>query len=207
MKTILAALAALFVASSAHAVTIDFTDAACGGGSCGNGSPLDQTYGDITGVNVIYDGNVATPTIDPVLYWSTGYEGNNPAIYVNNGVTMSITLEAEAGYEVSLESLGLAPFEDRVSDVDVVIIDLATGLEVFEDSYEPLSTDGITTISGTGWTSDVGYQLLFGPNLYNVGITSITYSATQIAAVPLPAAGWMLLSVLGGLVALRRRRT
>lgn len=210
MRILFTALTGVFLASAASAATIDFTDATCsGGGACNVGTPLDQSYGDMTGVDVIYDRDLTTSGLQDVLYWSTGYEELDGVIYTNQNAGMSVTLEAEAGYEVSLDSLLIAPYFNRTVNTQIAIIDLADGTEVYNSTFMPLSVDGSTEISDAAdWTSASGYTILFGPDAFNAGIGSITYSAQQlVAAVPLPAGGALLLLGLAGLGIVRRRRT
>lgn len=152
-----------------------------------------------------YDGDASTAAIDPVRYWTTGYEDLPAAIWTEVGRTLSVTLAAQAGYEVSLFELVIAPYLNRTVDTKVTIVDLTTGDAVFDDEFEPLSTDGVTEISGTTWTSATGFRILFGPNAYDAGIGRITFTAQPIAAVPLPAAGFLMLGALGALFGLRRR--
>lgn len=162
----------------------------------------------MTGVDIIYDRNVSTVANENVYIWGTGYEEFSNAIWTDVGAGMSVTLLADVGYEVSLFSLGIAPFANRVSNTQVRIHDLALSTDIFDQTFTPISTNGSTTISPNA-TSTAGFQIFFGPDAFNSGIGSLSYDAQLVsgpAPVPLPAAGWLLIAGLGGLAAAKRKR-
>jgi hypothetical protein len=99
---------------------------------------------------------------------------------------------------------GARPNFDR--NVGWSVIDRADGSTVA--SSGPVTVSGSTGLTANvNKTSTAGFRILFGPGGYNGGINDITcsYAPKQTAAVPLPAAGWMLLAGMAGLAALRRR--
>lgn len=211
MKVIYSAIAAVFLAGTAGAATLDFSGNICnGGGACGGrGGGVDQSYGDMTGVDVVYDGDSSTAGDQDVFHWGSGYEDLSAAIWTNVGDALSVSFVAQAGYEVTVSSFDIAPYANRVKNTLVRVVDMAGGPDLYNTTYAPISTVGVTTIAGS-FTSDTGIQLLLGPDAYDVGMSNIQYSVQAIqtnpATVPLPAAGWMLLAGLGGLVAASRRR-
>lgn len=209
MKSLYIAALASLLATAAPAVTLDFSGNICNGGNaCGGSAQLDQSYGDITGVDLTYDRNVDTMAVENVFVWGSGYEEFGNAIWTDVGAGMSVTLLADAGYEVSLFSLAIAPYANRVSNTQVRILDLASNLDVFDETFTPLSIDGSTTILANA-TSIAGFKIFFGPDAFNAGIGGLSYEANLVQdtpPVPLPAAGWMLIAGLGGLAAAKRKR-
>jgi hypothetical protein len=209
MRLIIATAMAGLLSTAASAATLDFSGDICiGGTACANGDAIDQSYGDMLGVDLMYDGDASTTAIEDVFVWGTGYEDFSDAIYTDLGTEMSLSLLAETGYEVTLTSLAIAPYLNRINDTQVRILDLATSTNIVNRMFAPLSTDGSTTITANA-TSSVGFSIFFGPDAYDVGIGSLSYDAQlvgQPAAVPLPAAGWMLVAGMGGLFAAKRKR-
>lgn len=210
MKIVLPALMASVLATTAPAVTLDFSGDICNGGSAcfdSSTSVLDQTYGDMTGVDFTYDRDASTDAIEGAYVWTTGYEEFSNALWTDTGMTIAISMVADAGYEVTLESLGIAPYENRVANTALRIVDLFDSSEVYNSEFAPLSTAGSTTIS-TNVTSTVGFTIFFGPDAFNAGLGRLDYGVALSDApspVPLPAAGLLLMAGLGGLMAVRRR--
>jgi hypothetical protein len=220
---LLAATLALATPAAATTVTLDFDGDICtnlASGACFNGASIDQDYGDIAGqVDVIYDADRGTAALQPLFYWSAGYEDLTGIAYgVNGGGGLSITLDAMAGYEISLQSFDIAPYLNRSRNTLVQVIDIEDGGVVFNQDYTPLSTSGATslTFSGLQFTSAFGLQINLGPDAWDVGIDNIVFSVTEIddtpgtpdpSVIPLPASAVLLLGALGGLSVLRRRNT
>jgi hypothetical protein len=184
------------------AAVLDFTNATCSGGlDCVIGSPIDQDYGDIAGVNVVYDGDSSDAALQPALFWTTGYETLENVAYTSIGATLSILFEVSGGAGVSVSSFDIAPYLDRTRDTSVTVTDVATGAILFSAVEAPISTEGVTTYTGE-WVSTAGIRIDFGPDAFDVGIDNIVYEAV----IPVPAAGVLMLSALLGVGAMGRRR-
>ena len=215
----LAAIGLLAIGAPAYATTytLDFdASVACGVTACSNGSGILQTYGDVAGqVDVVYDADRATPGLESLSYWSTGYETLNDVAYgILGGGGLSITLDALPGFQVSLLGFDIAPYFDRVRNTSLAVIDLFDNSTLFSQNFTPLSTEFVTSFALGGATSTGGFRIELGPDAWDVGIDNIIFSVSSIpvnppppnpAPIPLPAAGWMLLAGLGGLAAMRRR--
>ena len=208
----LAAIGLLAIGAPAYGTTytLDFDRNAACASTCSNGSSILQTYGDQTGVDVVYDGNPLSSGLEEFAFWDVSYSNLTDIAYYGAGATL--TFNAATGYEVGLTSLSLGawPITDR--ELGFSITDLGTSTE--------LLNTGIVTVLGTtasvfnfDFKSTVGLQITFLGDFFNGGVDNIVYSASLVgnppppnpAPIPLPAAGWMLLAGLGGLAAMRRR--
>lgn len=217
------ALAAISLAAPAYAttytLTFDQSDACLV--ACTIGSDILQSYGDVAGqVDVVYDANRATPELENLYYWSTGYETLTDVAYgINRAGGLSITINALTGFQVSLLGFDIAPYNDRVVNTSVAIIDLLDeSSSVFFQTFTPLSNAAVTPFSFAGpfsYTSTGGFRIELGPDAWDVAIDNVMFNVStnsinpppppNPSAIPLPAAGWMLLASLGGFAALRRR--
>ena len=204
----------LFVLASpavSAAYILDFSGDICttAAGVCANGSSISQDYGDIAGqLDVIYDANRNTATEQELRWWGTGYETLTGVAYGTlGGGGLSILFKPEAGYEVSVTSFDIAPYANRVRDTFVEVIDIATNTVLFTQSFNPLPTGMVTTLESLMWTSLAGIQINLGPDSWDIGIDNIHYSVkpADLSEIPLPAAGWLLLSGLGMFGLVRRR--
>jgi hypothetical protein len=219
-----AATLALAAPAAATTVTLDFSGDICttADRACIDRSPISQDYGDIAGqVDVIYDAARTVDELQPLLFWSTGYETLTGVAYgVNEGGGLSITLAAMTGFRIALQGFDIAPFADRVKDTLVQVIDIEDGAIVFDDGYSPLSTEVVTSLRFIGFTSAFGFRINLGPDAFDVGIDNIVFSVTPIetnggptdpvdpvdpSVIPLPASAFLLLGALGGIGLLRRR--
>ena len=218
MRLVLALSAAMLAAPVAEAATTDFTldfsgdicTTTAGGPmnqTCGNGSRISQDYGDIAGkLDVIHDANRTAAGLQDLFYWGTGYASlDNVAYGTNGGGGLSILFQPEAGHFVTVTGFQIAHYNtNRVANTTVEVIDMAGGSSLFRQAYNPLPKNEVFSFSGS-WTSTSGIRINLGPDAWDVGISNITGS---VSVIPLPAAGWLLLSALAGLgLAARRRRT
>lgn len=187
---------------------LDFPTSACAV-LCTNGSDVLQSYGDIPGeLDVIYDGNTTAPGLQNVKYWGTGYE-TLPSVAYSQGATvgMSITFDPAPGFTVTLFGFDLAPYLDRIVNTAATVSEVGGGI-LFNQTYAPLSTDGVTTETGP-WSSASGLVLEFAAPFWNAGVSNIRYEVAPTSGgtkpIPIPAAGWLLGAALIGLGAIRRR--
>ncbi|WP_103333538.1 VPLPA-CTERM sorting domain-containing protein [Pseudotabrizicola formosa] len=201
--------------AQAAPLILDFSGSICGAAAdtvCGNGSFIGQSYGDIAGqLDVIYDGSRDNAGLFDVRHWAGGYETLPHVAYgefVGGG--LSILFQPLAGFAVTVSGFEIAPYASSISDTLVQVIDTAANTLLVNQSFTPLATGEVTSFNGS-WTSASGIQINLGPDAWNVGISNILYSVAAVdpgtpPAVPLPAAGWMMLAGVGALGALARRR-
>jgi len=159
-RNIVFGAALCMIAPTAQATTylLDFDPTVACSSSCTDSSEILQTYGDQPGVDVVYDGEPATPGLQNFLYWSTGYSGLDDIAYYAGGATLSFV--AASGYQVGLQSLTLGAWPSTNRDLGFTITDLA-------DASTLLDT-GIQTVLGTtpsvfnfDFSSTTGLQVTF----------------------------------------------
>ena len=165
MRLLTMTFALLLGAGAAHATTLGFNDVTCSTGAiCSNGQNVNQiddnTYGDETGLDVSWAGSNGAASIN---YW-TGYSGLSDIVYTDQPFgTMTITLDALAGYQVTLNSFQLGSVNNKDRATSVLITELGTATTFLSTGS---LTDGSspTTISGP-YTSTSGIVINFGADI------------------------------------------
>jgi hypothetical protein len=208
MKSWVLALGLAALSGTAQAATLNFEGNICGGGtSCTNGESIDQSYGDITGVDVEYDGSPGTVGLQNFAYWFDAYSDLLDVAYYSGGATL--TLLADAGYSVFLDSLDLGAWPNVDRSVGFTVTDLFDSSEVFTTGG-PIIVDGdVRSSFNLGLSSIVGLKITFLGDFFNGGVDNVVYSArpNDPGNVPLPAGVWLLGTALAGLAATRRRKS
>jgi len=197
----------------ASAAVLDFSGNICNGGQpCANGSFIDQSYGSMTGVDVIYNGNSTAfdATNEEFQYWSNTFNNALADVIITNASFSEISFIADTGYEVSLGGLDLGTFGSSPAPGGITV----TVFDLFDDSV--LFSSGNLSVAGGGPInvafsagSTTGLKLGFGGNLPNIAIDNISYDALLVdppTPVPLPASALLLFGGLVGLASLRRFR-
>lgn len=186
---------------AAHAVTLDFTGDICGGGAaCTPSAAIDQSYGDLPGLDVIYDGSDA-PGLQPMYWYPDNYSGLTGVAYGHEISTPSqITLDPSPGYIVTLNSFQLGAWDSRPQTTRVRVYDLGGGADfVPETGNYQIST--LPDLFRGPFESENGIVIDFGPDAWNVAIDNIDLT---LARTPLPPSLSLLgLAFLG--LGLRRR--
>jgi hypothetical protein len=152
-----------------------------------------------------------------LLYWNDNYSGRDAA-WCRDGINSycALDLTVASGYTLTLDRfwLGGWPNTDRKITWSVIdLFDNTTVAGLVNALVNGTPGTGLTNVINR--TSTAGFRILFGPDGYDGGINDIVYTYARVdtppppppqpGVVPLPAAGWLLLAGLGGLVALRRR--
>ena len=119
---------------------------------------------------------------------------------------MTITLDALAGYQVTLNSFQLGSVNNKDRATSVLITELGTAT-TFLNTGSLTVGPSPTTISGP-YTSTSGIVINFGADITNVGLSNLSYTVSEVDpnVVPLPAGLPLLLAGLGPLYAVRRKR-
>ena len=207
MKAKILALVGMVLSAPVGAATLDFDGSICNGGmDCSNGFSIDQSYGDMAGVDVIYDGNPNDTTLNNFLFWGSQYSDLENIAYFADGA--QLTLDAADGYEVTLSSLDLGAWPNTDRNLGFSVMDLSSNSTVFDT--------GLVTVSGQvrssfspNLTSSEGLKITFFGDFFNGGVDNIVYSASKIGTVnpvPLPAGVLLLGTALAGL-GLKKRRS
>lgn len=194
----LATAGLLAAVNPAAAVTVDLNSLSLGDStSIETGAP---GFGDDGPVTVNW--NPTSAGASEVLFWNGGYSGRN-AGWCQVDASCLIDLTVASGFEITLDSFSLGGYLNTDRTIAWSVTDLATNIAIAGSHL----VSGLTgTVIAPGLTSGTGFRISFGPDGYNGGITQIDYSYARVAAVPLPAAGFLLLGALGGMAALRRRK-
>ena len=172
-----------------------------------NGTVVPDTFGDTADIDFTW--SVLGTTMRK---WNGGYSGQD-AFYcgTNPGAVCFFDLAPLGGASLTLNSFDLGGWlnEDRVVAWSVA--------DLFNPGF--LLVSGIANVPGTspltvpvGLASSDGFRVSFGPDGFNGGLTSLTYtiSESQPGPTPVPAPGTLGLLALGLLglgAALRRRAT
>lgn len=206
-RSALAAIAAAFTLSAplaAPAAVVNLDNLALGNGqSIQNLSPGYGSEGPVTlNWDPLSNANLS------ILHWNGGYSGRN-AGWCASGSSSSCVLDltVASGFSLTLDSFFLGGYFNTNRLISWSVVDLGTMGSVASAVNSAVS--GVSGLVNTiGATSTTGFRIFFGPDGFNGGINDITYSYAPInpSAVPLPAAGWLMLAGFGGLVALRRRQ-
>lgn len=214
MKTLLAIVAAagMSLASGAYAATLQgtFYDT---GSNQGGGSPLTNT---MTLAEAFLAGN---PTPD-ATFQSTGINYGTPPNYTFTDLNAFLGADAASLNPASAGTI------DMLGSVITIAGTISVGagnnvFDVFSDDGFSIKVNGSEIGRQEGLTAPSNFSFNFDGGLGGLADFEITWfegSRTQAAlgvklngdtltaAVPLPAAGFLLIGALGGLAAVKRRR-
>lgn len=219
MKFTAAMVAAGLIAGSAQGATLNFGGTACEGGArCKNGLAIDQSFGDMSGVDVQYDADTSTAALDDMVFRRRGFTGLRGVAHSPTDTGSSITFHAQDGHRVVVRRLFVAAFGDEMTDMQVTVTDLRNDAVLFSANEPPLTPDTATRYQGR-WVSRTGLRITFGSDMFAGGVDRIRYFTRDITGnargagagttpqpVPVPASGLLLLGALGLIVAGKGRR-
>lgn len=142
-----------------------------------------------------------------LIAFNQGYSGKGAAFcwYGENcALKLSVT---EENTTLMLESFFLGFYGVGEGDVEFSVFDLATDTNILAGTPEVTGSDGLDIFVNA--VSSVGFLILFGPDGYSMGINEIAYSYQSsnfiVHPVPIPAASWLFISGLIGLLCFTRR--
>jgi hypothetical protein len=201
-KLFFSAITAIALAGSAHAASITFTEAQ---GTQADGAAVPADRSDIAHLT---DGDVTT-------FYSLGIGGSLTASIAPEFIAGASLVEVTFGNNPSFPESALV-YLDSISSGTLLgeLFNAASGASSISANGIITSLPNTPSIGVTSFNIDLNG--LSGSSLIFVDSTGDNYGATgskdgfdigelRIAAVPLPAAGLMLIVGLGGLAALRRR--
>ncbi|OYU98102.1 MAG: PEP-CTERM sorting domain-containing protein [Burkholderiales bacterium PBB5] len=210
---------ALLAMPAAQAITLDFgqqspapticTAVASGLGplvSCGDGSYLSQTYGDLAGV---VDVTYSAPRLsgESLHWWSTDYNTLYGVAWAGGGDANSLgRIELKpvvSGEVVTLQSFDLGAWPNSARGSTVTVYAIGGGTALFSWSGTVGQSGNLPTHFTPGVSSATGLWIEWRDSAYNVGIDNIHYT---VGAVPEPAAWLSLAAGLVGLAGWARRR-
>jgi hypothetical protein len=230
-KLIAAALVTGLASPAAASTILDFTSSAIGTGST-SGSVANTTYNITAGGGSLTDAlhftNAGCPSqlacapTGEKFDVGFGVSGKNDNEI--DGINANEYVEVSFGRAVRLLGFaGMLTYSDSQSN-GFETVDLwysSDGGSTFssvsalpqKDDNEPtgIGDDNFGTV-GLAFRNDLFLRVdtvrfyAGGTNPFDDGNANITAAGLEVAPVPLPAAGWMLLAGLGGMAALRRRQ-
>jgi hypothetical protein len=214
MRMATTALAAVLAMLSAPAlavdVVLDFSGDICaspGTQVCGNGSPISQSYGDVSGVLAVAYRSIRASDgqtyEDHLKYWGSSYSNLQGVAWggtSSNAYIGEIVFTPGANQVVSLNGLDFGDYANRNRTSSAQILDAGTQQVLWSTgTFDP----GTTALHlAPGVSSSAGLILRWGPDSYDVGVDNISLSVT---AVPEPGS-WALLLAGTAVLGLRARR-
>lgn len=207
MQKFLAVLAALTLSATmatAKTVSLEDLDDASVGSQIESSVPGFGSEGPVT-----LNWNPLNGPDTTLLSWPFSDFSGREGAYCIARVGCALDLTVAAGYTVTLESFFFGLYYRTDTPVLWEITDLARPTLVASDT--PLVNNATGSVIAAGYTSSVGFRLIFSedPNIPTVGLNDITYTYakidTGVAPVPLPASALLLAGGLAGLAHLRRR--
>ena len=168
--------------------------------------PMFWTFDNGSDVKLEYDVSEATAIMSGSIFRSTGV-GTTGAEYVLRYTLTNVTDLGDGFFvQETANSSGTLTLVGPTTQQDTqAVISLGTAsngtyyFEFDDDGHRLTDPDGL---AGRGWV-----QSDPGANDFLFTGTLIPPPGNDPDPVPLPAAGWMLIAGLGGLVAMRRRKT
>ena len=210
------ATAAVFGVQSASAATFNFVSMA------DNNS--DPNYIGSTELNWGDTAFAAGLTIDGITLVASGSNANNTFADAffdsgNAGLGVCSTVGPATGGSGCATGVGSNTGDDNVSAAqggETLTLDFGQGVSItdifFRNAGHGALTGSLNLNGGvlgiTGGVVTSGFALLTGQSVYSFEFSGNEFyiSTATVAAVPLPAAGLLLLTAFGGLSAMRRRK-
>ncbi|WP_404360112.1 hypothetical protein [Methylotuvimicrobium sp. KM1] len=144
-----------------------------------------------------------------LIVFNDGYSGKGAAFCwhgENCALKLSVT---EENTTLMLESFFLGFYGSGEGNVEFSVFDLETDTNILAGTPLVTGNDGLDIFVNA--VSSVGFLILFGPDGYSIGINEIAYSYQSsniiVHPVPIPAASWLFVSGLIGLLCFTRRNS
>lgn len=171
IKSLTLTLTAIAAATAAHAVTMV---ANFDGTHDDYDAPLSfQTYYDVSG-------EADFEITSTYGFWNSGYADLAGVIYNSINSVLSIEIRALTGFQVTLDSFQIAPYESYTDTTGYEVADLAdTGTSLLSATGLDLDNSTALTIS-PNLTSANGFLITFGPDAWNNGMDNITFTTSAL---------------------------
>ena len=192
------------VATSASASIIDFTDATTGTSGSVDGVAWWLTSSGTLNNSQLYDGTAPLPPAE----WSLALDrdgygvGDDEISYID--VSEWITITFETAVQVSAVAF-LDLFVGNGTQEVAYATDNNGNVTEIDSTFAPFTGGGFAAAdTGMFWLTSLRFTVGDGNDAF--GAADGALAAINVSAVPVPAAGFMMLGALGGLTAMRRRK-
>lgn len=192
-KMILAVMVLAAIPSFAN--TLTFPNDICSGSSdgsgpfiaCGNGSYINQVYGDTAQVDVVYNDVING---DSLRWWDTGYNELIGVAWGGNGDCPGCSFDAiillpAPGYQITLNGFDLGAWPSSVLNTNLFVKDFYTG-NILNYGLQTIGTGNQSVHFAPSLTSKGAISINWYDTGYNVGIDNIDFTISQ-SGVPEPA--------------------
>lgn len=165
-----------------------------------NYTPVANTFGDTASVDFTWD------TVGTMLKWNGDYSGNDAFFCAGNASSVcTFSIVPLGGLSLTIDSFMLGGWQNANRDIVWSVTDLGSPAVLSGTANVPGSSPLNVVV---GLSSTAGFNVTLGPDAFNGGLVSLTYTTNQTSAPnPIPTPGTLTLLGLGllGLGAIRRR--
>lgn len=207
---------------AAHAATLDFgggptppaicaaaTSGLGGMTTCGDGSFVNQAYGDVAGqVDVSYMQPLAT-TPSSLRWWATGYNDLYGVLWADGGDGPNsyarVELKALGGTTLTLNQFDLGAYPYTSRGTELRVFEIGSNVALFSYLGSVGTGSSAHNTFSPNLSSSVGFWIDYRNSAYNVGLDNLVFT-TSAQAVPEPSSAALMFGGLLAVGALTRRR-
>lgn len=194
--------------ASTHTLTFDGSIACGPTAACGDGTRIQQSYGDVAGIVDVSTFDLVTSNpVQSLKWWDGQYNDLRGVVWSGGGDGAGqsharIEIKALNGGLVTLNSMDFGAWANATRNSNIVVTAIGGGAPLF--SYSGAIGAGSTTHASfaPGVSANGGLWIDWYDTAYNVGIDNVAFTV----AVPEPETYALLLAGLGLMGGVARRR-